>query len=134
MDAEVINAAAEEDGGGGAGEHGGLIEFVAGHFEHFQFFNGFVEGGVVQTATDEFIVKTADLEGCAMFTADRALEQVKLPGMAVIDSLEIEAVADGPVYGEGADAEDALQFIEQLQGFFMGRSHLFMKVKMGTPR
>ena len=42
----------------------------------------------------------------AIRAADRALEEVELLRAPVINPLELEAGADGPVHRERADAED----------------------------
>ena len=113
LHAEVVDGAAEEDRGGFVREHGGVVPIVPGVFEHLQLFDRLVKGRVVEPAADEFIVQPAHLHGRAILSADGALEQVHLLRLAIEDALKLEAVADRPVHREGADAEHALQLIQQ---------------------
>ena len=53
-----------------------------------------------------------------MLAADGAFEDVELLLLAVENALKLEAVADGPVHRKCADAQHALQFINQLQRIF----------------
>ena len=116
LHAEVVEGAAEEDRGGCVREHGGVIPFVPGMFEHFKFFHRPVESGVVESGADDLLMQCAYPHRCAELAAHGALEQVHLPCLSVEHTLELEAVSDGPVYRERADAQDALQFIEQREG------------------
>ena len=67
-----------------------------------------------------WIVQPAHLHRRAILAADRALEQMHQLRLPVKDALELEAVADGPVHRERADAEHALQLIEQGERVFHG--------------
>ena len=113
LHAEIVDGAAEEHGRGLVGQHGGIVPVVAGVLEHFQLFDGSVEGGIVESAAQDFVVQSADLHGGAVLAADGSFEQVHEARLAVKHALELEAVADGPVDRERANAEDALQLIEQ---------------------
>ena len=120
LDAEIVDGAAKKNRRGFVGKHGGIVPVVAGVFEHFQFLYRLMERGVIEAAANEFIVQAADLDGGAVLAADGALEQVHLAGLTVEDALEISAAADGPVDGERADTEHALEFIEKGERIFHG--------------
>ena len=113
LHAEIVAGAAEEHRRGFFREHGGVIPVVPGVFEHFEFFHRPAKGFVVEPAADRRIMQSANLHRRAILAADGALEQMHQLRLPVIDALELEAVADGPVHRERADAEHALQFIEQ---------------------
>ena len=101
-----------------AREHGGIVEDFARVFEHFEFLNGFIERRVVELAANRRIVHAADGNRGAIFAADRALKEVHLARLTIIHTAKIKTVADGPVHRECADAEHALQFIEQGERVF----------------
>jgi hypothetical protein len=75
------------------------------------------------------------LTGRLVGAAGDALEQVDLRGAPVEDAAERRAVAQRPddgrqVAGRGRFSSSSSRAI----GLRVGRSHLFMNVKMGTPR
>ena len=115
---KLLHAAAEEHRRGFAREHGGIVQFVPGVFEHFEFLDRPAKGFVVELAANRRIVQSADLHRRAILAADGALEQMHQFRLPVIDALELQAVADGPVHRERADAEHALQFVEQRERIF----------------
>ena len=94
------------------------LENEAGVFEHFQFLDGFMKSLLVEPAANFRVVNAADGNRRAIFAADGAVEQMKLFHLPVINALKINAVADRPVHRKRADAEHALQFVEQLQRIF----------------
>ena len=118
LHAEIIARAAEKYRRAFAREHGGIVEDFARGFEHFEFFDGFVERRVVELSAHRRIVHAADGNRRAIFAADRALEQMHLARLAVEHAAKIKAVADGPVHRKRADAEHALQFVEQGERVF----------------
>src|ERR1035441_9593352 len=118
LHAEVVDGAAEKDRGGLVREYGGIVPVVPGVFEHFQLLYRLVEGRVIKPAADEFVVQPAHLHGRAILAADRALEKVHLLRLTVKDALKLEAVADGPVHRERADAQHSLQLIQQGERLF----------------
>ena len=118
LHAEIIHAAAEKDRRRFAREHGGFVERFAGEFEHFQFFERLAEFGFAQIAAHFRVVQSADDHRRAMFAAHDALEGVHRFRLPVVDALKFRAVADRPVHGKRADAQHALQFINQLQRIF----------------
>ena len=118
LDAEIVEGAAEEDGRGFFRKHGGIVPLMPGVFQHFQFLDRPAKGFVVKLAANGRIVQSADLHRRAILAADGALEEMHLFRLPVIDALELEAVADGPVHRERADAEHALQFIQQRERIF----------------
>ena len=58
--------------------------------------------------------------GARILPARRAFEKMDLPRLAVIDALKLEAIADRPIDRKGADAEHALQFVQQRQRLARG--------------
>ena len=68
---------------------------------------------VVELAANRRVVQAADGNRRAKFAADRALEQMHLARLAVEHAAKIKTVANGPVHRKRADAEHALQFIQQ---------------------
>ncbi len=118
LDAEIIEGAAEENGRRFFRKHGGVIPLVPGVFEHLKFLDRPVKRRVIELAAHGGIVQSADLHRCAILAADGALEEMHQFRLPVIDALELEAVANGPVHRERADAEHALQFIEQRERVF----------------
>ena len=85
----------------------------AGDVEHFELFEG---AGVVvgiELFADLGVGEAADGDGGAVGSLGRALEEVDFAALPVIDAAEAGAGAERPVDGEGADAEDALEFVEQ---------------------
>ena len=113
LHAEIIHAAAEKHRRALAGEHGGIVKNFAGVFEHFQFLDGFGKVGFAQIAAHCRIVQAADGHRRAIFAAHDALKGVHRFRLPVINALKIRAVANRPVHRERADAEHALQFVEQ---------------------
>src|SRR5208282_1406074 len=113
LHAEIVAGAAEKYRRAFAREHGGIVEDFARVFEHFKFLDGFIERHVVELPANRRIIHAADGNGRAKFAADRALEQMHLARLPIKHAAKIETVADGPVHRECADAEHALQFIEQ---------------------
>lgn len=51
---------------------------------------------------------------------DGALEEVDFFVFAVVDAFKARAIAEGPVDGEGGDAEDGFEFIEEVEGWACG--------------
>ena len=115
LHAEIVDGAAEKNRRGLVGQHGGVIPVVPGVFEHFEFFHGPAKRFVVEPAPNRRIVQSPDLHRRAILAADGAFEQMHQLRLPVIDALKFEAVADGPVHRKRADAEHALQFIDQRQ-------------------
>ncbi len=116
MDAEVVGGGAEEDGGELTGEDLFHVEVGTGAFEEFEFVadlsvNVFVDGGF-----DVFVFDAGDGDGCAEGAVCGALEEVDLFVLAVVNAFEAWAVAEGPVDGEGVDAEDVFEFVEEVEG------------------
>src|SRR6185369_3687921 len=80
--------------------------------------HGPMESGVIEAGADEVVMQSAHLDGCAELAAHGALEQVHLLCLAIEHALKLEAVSDGPVYRERADAQHVLQFVEQGERVF----------------
>ncbi len=120
LHAEIVAGAAEEHRRAFARKHGGIIKDFARVFEHFKFFNGFIERRVVELPANRRIVHPAHGNRRAIFAADRALEEMHLARLPVEHAAKIKTIADGPVHRERADAEHALQFVEQRERVLHG--------------
>jgi len=93
-----------------------------------------VIGLVVHAGANLGIVDAADGNRRAILAADGPFKEMELLGAAVEYALEFEAVADGPVDRNAPIPRTRSSSSSNSSGFFIGRSHLFMKVKIGTPR
>jgi hypothetical protein len=135
LDAEIVHGAAEVDGRLLAGLHGLEIERVAGAVEHRELVLHLAEGVVVELAAHGVVIEGGDVDRGLELAARDALEEVDFLGTAIEDALEGRTVAEGPDDRRGLEAEDVLKFVEEVdRALRVGRSHLFMNVKMGTPR
>src|ERR1035438_8358015 len=120
---EVVDGAAEKDRRGLVREHGHIVPFVPGVFEHLQFFDRLVKRHVVESATDQLVVEPAHLLRRSILSANGALEQVHQSRLTVEDALKLETVADRPVHRERANAEHTLHFIDR-KSTRLNSSHL----------
>ena len=124
VDAEVVEGAAEEDGGLEAEEEAFAVEGGDGDGEES---GGVGElGGVVGA---DGVRKGGIVDGHlfgfrADHTAKGALVAEEAAGLEVDDALEAVAVADGPIAGDGGHAEDAFDLIEEFHGIEAGLVHL----------
>ncbi len=87
---------------------------MAGAVEHRQLFLHLGEGVVVEFLPDRGVVERGDVDGGLVFAAGDALEEVDLAGAAVEHAFEGRAVAQRPDDRRRLQAEDILEFIEQV--------------------
>ena len=87
----------------------------SGGVEHFELFRGRCEVGWFHVVAYEGIAEAADLFGDAVGTAGGAFEEVDRGSAAVVHSAEVGAHAEGPVHGAGGNAEDAFQFVHEVE-------------------
>ena len=118
LHAKIIHAAAEKNRRRFACEHGGFIKRFARVFEHFQFFERPGKFRFAQIAAHGRVMQSADGNRRAILAAHDAVEGMHHLRLPVIHALKFRAVADGPVHRKRADAQHALQFIEQFQRIF----------------
>lgn len=116
LDAEVVGGGAEEDGGEFSGEDLIHIEVRTGAFEEFQFIANLGVGDFIDGVFDGLVIDAGDVHGGAEGAVDCALEEVDFFVFPVVDAFEAGAVAEGPVYGEGGDAKDGFEFVEEVEG------------------
>ncbi len=115
LHAEVVERAAEIDGGGLAGEHRCRLELGPGALEHFHLFAGGAPRGLVQAFADERVGEAGGGNRHPVGAAGRTLVEMGHPRAAVPHALEGDAGAERPVHRVGRDAEDAFQFVQQRQ-------------------
>ena len=124
LNAEIIHGAAEKDGGEFAGFDRFAGEGGAGVLEHFMFLEDFLVGAFGHAFADGGVLDSVDRDGGFIGAAGNALEEMDLVAGAIENAFEIGAGAEGPIHGEGFDAEDALEFIEQFKRIARGAIHL----------
>ena len=116
MDAEVVHCGPEEDRRLGASVDLGFIVFDSSHVEHFEFFDG---SGVVigvESFANFGIFERANGDWSAISALWSAFKEMDLLLLSIIDAAKTGAGAEGPINGEGPDAEDAFEFIEEGEG------------------
>src|SRR3984957_12513430 len=113
---KLFQAAAKKNGRRFARQYGVGRKYFARAIQHSQFLRNLGESFRGQSFANERVVKSAHSHGRAVLATDSPFKKMHLAAGAVEDTLEFEAGANGPINRKGADAEDALQFVQQGQG------------------
>jgi hypothetical protein len=115
LHAKVVAGAAPEDGRLLAGENGLVIVIDARHIEQFQFLGGVFVGVFGHLAFDCLVFDAVNGHWRAVAAMGDSLEEVHLFFAAIIDTLEILAVAERPVDGVGADPKHVFQLVHEIE-------------------
>ena len=88
---------------------------MAGAVEHRELLGDFVEGVVVELRPDDRVLERGDVDRGLEGAARDAFEEVDFPRSPVEHAAEAGAVAERPDDRRGLQAEDGLEFVEQLE-------------------
>ena len=127
LNPEIIDRAAEVDGGLLTGADGGEVEGVPGAVEHGELLGDLIERVVVEFRADGGIFEGRDVDGGLKFSAGDALEEVDFAGAPVEHATKGRAVAEGPDDGRGLESEDGFEFVEEFKGVARGAVALVHK-------
>ena len=120
LNPEIVDRAAEVDGGLLTGADGGEVEGVTGAVEHGELLGDLIERVVVEFRADGGIFEGRDVDGGLKFSAGDALEEVDFTGAPIEHATERRAVAEGPDDGGGLETEDGFEFVEEFKGVARG--------------
>src|SRR5690242_16176440 len=124
LDAEVRDGAAEEDRRNFALQHRATIETLTGAVKKLNAFVELFVDRFAHQSAQPGVGRIRNGNRCTGRAVCGALEAVHRLAVSVVDAAELFAAAEWPVHRKGADAEHALQLVEEFERIAARAIHL----------